>query len=239
MPIAAKKEPRFTPYPLWKKLFYGGSIILLLAYGIDLATHMPHTPSAMKRHCTSEWILDTAAPYHTTNQPCAFASYPQYFDDYAPTKNYDSPVTYKGVKSYGYGMVKLDLQYRNPKVQHKTFTTLDHLYSYAPLELYFAQYVLKQANIISVSQLMSTNDGIQVPNEAAVVFEDRKLGLRIGNETIVMAQDVKGHYVFKARVPGGGCECPDSQERGIFNVSETDYSTKELNHVINTDNIYT
>lgn len=225
--------------PLWEKFYWGSGIIVWLLICLRFVVYVPSypTPSEMKRHCTSEWIFDTAAPYHTTNQQCAFADYStHYYEGHLPTRRFDSPATYKGVESHGYGTVKLDLQYQNPKVQNATSVKVDRRYSYAPLELHFAQLVPKQANTISVSQLMHTNDGIQIPNKAMVIaFENRVLGLRIGNGTDIPAEKIRGHYVLRARVPSRACECPDLDERGIFKVSEIDYSTTKLNYVIGTN----
>ena len=147
-----------------------------------------------------------------------------------PTKRFDSPATYKGVESHGYGTVKLDLQYANPATAAQNASSLknnldrryalDKRYAYAPLELHFAQFVPEQANTISVSQLMKTNNGMIVANQAMIIaFESRDLGLKIGNETNIPAEKVNGHYVFKARVPSGACECPDANERELFIVS--------------------
>lgn len=209
----------FCGLPLWEKFFLVGIFIWLL---VLIYLRQYPGPSAVERHCTSEWILDTAAPYHTTNQLCSFGSGSE-------TQRFEPPATYKGVNSHGFGKVKLDLQYINPEAKSNTSVTLDRFYSYAPLELHFTQYVPNKANTISVSQLMHHNDGGYFPNKAMlVVYEDRSLGLQIGGETNVMAQEINKHYVVKARVPGRRCKCPDSEERSIFEVSETDYSTTTL-----------
>ena len=175
---------------------------------------------AKRGGCTSDWILDTTAPYHTTNQLCAFS------ESYHPIKNFDSPVTYKGVETHSYGLVKLDLQYYIPTVVQNITIQQDHHPSYANLDLHFAQYVPEQANTISVSQLMKHNNGsILLRNMARVdVSENGMLGLRIGDKTFgttVPAKEINGHYVFKARVPPwlGHCECPDPKERSLFKVS--------------------
>ncbi len=203
--------------PLWKKFFFGIVFILWLLFVINIPYLL--RLEVERKHCASEWILDTAAPYHTTNQLGAFAE----------SKRYSSPVTYKGVESYGSGLVKLDLQYHKHIVKSNTSVTLESRYSYAPLELHFTQYVPTQANTISVSQLMNHNDGGLIPNKALlVVYEHRALGLRIDDKTNIMAGEIEGHYVLHARVPGRRTQCPDPKERSIYKVSETDYSSTTL-----------
>ena len=60
---------------------------------------------------------------------------------------------------------------------------------------------------------MKTNDGTQAANKAGILtFGNRYLGLRIGNKTEIPAQEINGHYTFRARVPNGSCECPDLNE---------------------------
>ena len=150
--------------------------------------------SVRSRHCTSEWVLDTTAPYHTTNQLCAFA------DNSA--KNFSSPAPYKGFESYGYGTVKLDLQYYNPEIRNSCGVPWDRLYRYGPLELHYTQYVPGRANTISVSQLVQHNNGETIPTKAELrVAFNRDLALKMGNDTYAFTQKVNGHYVLKARVP--------------------------------------
>ena len=207
-----RKEGEVYALPLGSKLSYGITIILLVLYWIYI-TPIITDISARQRHCTSEWILDTTAPYHTTNQHCAFA------DNSA--KNFSSPATYKGFETYGYGTVKLDLQHYDPKIRDASGVPWDRLYRYAPLELHYTQYVPGRANTISVSQLMQHNDGGTIPNKAELrVSFSRDLALQVGNATKVFAQKVNGHYVLKARVPGWRCKCPDITERSIFHVSD-------------------
>ena len=196
---------------LWKKISWGITIISLVLYWIYV-TPIIKDYSVQQRHCTSEWVLDTTAPYHTTNQLCAFA------DNSA--KNCSSPATYKGLETYGYGTVKLDLQYYDPEIRDPSGVPWDRLYRYAPLELHYTQYVPGRANTISVSQLMQHNNGETIPNKAELSLSfSRDLALQMGNATNVFAQTVNGHYVLKARVPGWRCTCPDTTERSIFQVS--------------------
>ena len=204
------KGAEFYALPLWWKLFYGIAIPLSLFFCFHTVPHMLGGIIDRSVHCTSEWILDTTAPYHTTNQLCAFAD--------KSVQNFSSPAIYKGVEAYGYGTVKLDLQYIKPELtdacyHHRSF-------SYTPLELHYIQYVPERANTISVSQLMQYHDGKTIANEAMLsVLVSRGLALRMGNSTLVHAQNVDGHYVVKARVLRGNCRCPDRKERTIFKVS--------------------
>ena len=172
-------------------------------------------------HCTSEWILDTTAPYQTTNQLCAFAE--------DSVKNLSSPATYKGVETYGHGIVKLNLQSYYSKAKNNEFVNTGFLLRYAPLELHFTQYVPKQANTSSVSQLMRHNDGVLIPHRVVLaVVKGPTLAIMIGNETIVVARNMKGHYIFKARVPSSGCRYRDSKERSLSKVSGSHYLTTHL-----------
>ena len=220
--------------PLWRTLFYMVSIFLFLIFW-DCVLNFCSNLIDQKVHCTSEWILDTTAPYHTTNQLCAFAD--------KSAKNFSSPAPYKGVEAYGYGTVKLDLQYFNREVadakgvswgdgihyapvklhRHPLTVSWDRLLRYTPLELHYTQYVPERANTISVSQLMQHNDGKTIPNEAVLrVSVSRDLTLhigKVGNGTRVYAKNVNGHYVVNARVPRRSCRCPDRKERSIFKVS--------------------
>ncbi|KAK0511097.1 hypothetical protein JMJ35_006649 [Cladonia borealis] len=192
--------------PLWRKLFYGISITLLLASWLFYWIY-----TVEQFYCTSEWILDTTAPYHTTNQLCAFAD--------KTVGNFSSPAILKGAKAYGYGTVKLDLQYFDPKVTNGCCNRRHLLYT--PLELHYTQYVPERANTISLSQLMQYNNGEAIANRAMLAGSlSRQIGLLMGatlKDTIVWAKDVNGHYVFKARVPNRRCWCPDIKERRIFN----------------------
>ena len=207
-----EKGAEIYALPLWKKISWGITIISLVLYWLYV-TPIIKDYLVQQRHCTSEWVLDTTAPYHTTNQLCAFA------DNSA--KNYSSPATYKGLETYGYGTVKLDLQYYDPEIRDPSGVPWDRLYRYAPLELHYTQYVPGRVNTISVSQLMQHNNGETIPKEAELrVSSSRDLALQMGNDTYVYAQKVNGHYVLKARVPGWRCTCPDITERSIFQVSD-------------------
>ena len=159
----------------WEKLLLGGALILwVLAIVKD----------KREAHCTSEWILDTAAPYHTTNQLCAFAE--------NSIKNFSCPTPYKGVETHGHGIVKLDLKSYAHKVKNNEFVSTGLLPRYAPLELHFTQYVPNQANTVSVSQLMRHNDGVLIPHRVVLaVVEGTTLAMIIGNETIVVARNTK------------------------------------------------
>ena len=194
--------------PLWWKTYYGIAITLLLASWV---LYWIYTVEQV--HCTSEWILDTTAPYHTTNQLCAFAD--------KSVGNFSEPANYKGAKACGYGTVKLDLQYFDPKVTNGCCHRRHLLYT--PLELHYTQYVPERANTISLSQLMQWNYGEALANKPMVASSaSRELGLLMGttlNDTIVWAEIIDGHYVLKARVPNRRCWCPDTKERGIFKVS--------------------
>ena len=201
------RRAAFYAIHFWEKLFYMGTFIIMLLVSISMLQYS--RLSELKRHCTSEWIFDTTAPYHPTNQVCVFAD--------NSGKCFSSLATHEGVESYGYGIVKLDLQYHDPTVKNNTGVRPDHLYSYAPLELYFTQYVPNRANTISVSQLIRQKDLVLESNKKPLmVEEDGTLVLRIGDKPKILAQQSKGHYVFKARLPGGGCKCPDVAERCIF-----------------------
>ena len=104
----------------WEKLLLGGALILwVLAIVKDMR----------EAHCTSEWILHTTAPYHTTNQLCVFTE--------NSVKNFSSPATYKGVETYGHGIVKLGLQSYYHKAKNNEFVKTGLLPRYAPLELHF------------------------------------------------------------------------------------------------------
>ena len=213
------KGAEFYAFPLWKKFLFVGASVLVLLFTINI----PYLwrLEAERKHCASEWILDTAAPYHTTNQPLAFAPY--------SAKQYSSPITYYGYASHGVGLVKLDLQYYNLCDKCNTSVSLNRLYSYTPLELHSTQYVPNKPNTISVSQLMRHNDGEKISNKAVIiVYEHRALGLRIGNNLDIMAAEREGHYVLSARVPGRRTQCPDPKERSIFKVSEPNHSTTSL-----------
>ena len=193
--------------PLWWKIYYGIAITLLLASWVLYWIY-----TVKQFYCTSEWILDTTAPYHTTNQLCAFAK---------SVGNFSEPATYKGAKAFGYGTVKLDLQYRDPKVTNGCCNHRHLLYT--PLELHYTQYVPERANTISVSQLMQYNNGEAIANKAMLVSPyNRELGLLMGTTekgTIIWAKNLDGHYILKARVPNKRCWCPDYKERSIFKVS--------------------
>ena len=75
---------------------------------------------------------------------------------------------------------------------------------------------------------MRHNDGVLIPHKAVLAVVKGTLSMMIGNEIIVVARSIEGHYLFKARVPSRGCKCPDSKERSIFKVSGTDYLTTRL-----------
>ena len=203
MAFIREKGAEFYALPLWKKLICGIAILLGLFFW-----HMFGHMIDEKAHCTSEWILDTTAPYHTTNQLCAFAD--------KSVENFSSPAMYKGVESYSYGTVKLDLQYFDPEVTNGCCHHR-HLY-YTPLELHYTQYVPERANTISVSQLLQYHDGETIANQAMLkTSNSRDLGLLMNNATVVWAQDVDGHYVVKAR--SKRYWLPNAKERSIFKAS--------------------